>query len=374
MRYIGVKSLIFLMIAMFFVTLSADVNIEYKSGLAPEIIKTSRFDDVEYFNVNEMNKVFKATLQEDILDMRLHINLYNEQLIILLDSSYLQYKGKQYNFRYPLVRKDEKYYLPVDFLDKILPLILKDYITYKNDKLVVVNPSDNRLRTIVIDPGHGGKDPGAIGYSKKNYEKNLVLEIAKKLQKKLTDNLNVDVILTRSKDEFVSLQQRTQFANSQSADLFISIHGNAHRSSDVNGVEIYYLSTAKTDEARAVEAMENQVVYDYEGGAEAVKKYDDLAFILADMAQSEHLEESFQLGTKLQSTLISATNARNRGVKQANFYVLRGAFMPAVLLELGFLSNKEEEKKLISPSYQEKLVNALYLGIKDFKYKYDQMQ
>ncbi len=362
------------MIAMFFVTLSADVNIEYKSGLAPEIIKTSRFDDVEYFNVNEMNKVFKATLQEDILDMRLHINLYNEQLIILLDSSYLQYKGKQYNFRYPLVRKDEKYYLPVDFLDKILPLILKDYITYKNDKLVVVNPSDNRLRTIVIDPGHGGKDPGAIGYSKKNYEKNLVLEIAKKLQKKLTDNLNVDVILTRSKDEFVSLQQRTQFANSQSADLFISIHGNAHRSSDVNGVEIYYLSTAKTDEARAVEAMENQVVYDYEGGAEAVKKYDDLAFILADMAQSEHLEESFQLGTKLQSTLISATNARNRGVKQANFYVLRGAFMPAVLLELGFLSNKEEEKKLISPSYQEKLVNALYLGIKDFKYKYDQMQ
>ncbi len=353
---------------------AAEVTIEYRSGLSPEIIKTEKIAGVDYFNIYELNKAFKATMQEDLLDMRLHLNLYNEQLIILLDSSYLQFKGEQYNFTNPLLQKNGRYYLPVDFLHKLLPLILSDHISKKGDKLIAGNPSDNRIKTIVIDPGHGGKDPGAIGYSKKNFEKNIVLDVSKKLQKKLRENLDVEVILTRNIDEFVSLQQRTQFANSQAADLFISVHCNAHRSSDVEGIEIYYLSTAKTDEARAVEALENQVVYDYEGGEEAVKKYDDLAFILADMAQSEHLEESFQLGLRLQNNLISATAAKNRGVKQANFYVLRGAFMPSVLLELGFLSNKNEEKKLTNSAYREKLVEALYQGIKDFKYKYDQMQ
>ncbi|MCF7867422.1 MAG: N-acetylmuramoyl-L-alanine amidase [Candidatus Cloacimonetes bacterium] len=362
------------MTIIFSIYLAADVDVEYRSGLSPEIIMIIDIDGVPYFNVFEMNKTFKATVQEDILDSRLHMNLYNEQLIILLDSAYLQYKGEIYNFKYPLIQQDGKYYLPQRFLLELLPEILNDYISKTGDKLVAANPSDNRLKTIVIDPGHGGKDPGAIGNSKKNYEKTLVLEISRKLQKKLRDNLNVDVILTRSKDEFVSLQQRTQFANSQAANLFISVHCNAHRSSEVSGIEVFYLSTAKTDEARAVEAMENQVVYDYEGGEEAVKKYDDLAFILADMAQSEHLEESFQLGLKLQNNLISATGARNRGVKQANFYVLRGAFMPAVLLELGFLTNKKEERKLKDSSYQNKLVDALYQGIKDFKYQYDQMQ
>lgn len=357
-----------------FQPISADLNIEYETGLPPEIIRTEGFDGIEYFNVFELNKAFKASLQEDILDQRLHVNLYNEQLIILLDSSYLYFKGEIYNFKHPLLQKNGKYYLPLEFLVELLPQVLSDHVKKKKDKLIVKNPIDNRLRTIVIDPGHGGKDPGAIGNSRKNYEKQVVLEIAKKLQKKIQSKLNVEVILTRSRDEFVSLQQRTELANSKAADLFISIHCNAHRSSEVSGIEVFYLSTAKTDEARAVEAMENQVVYDYEGGAEAVKKYDDLAYILADMAQSEHLEESFQLGLKLQNNLISATGARNRGVKQANFYVLRGAFMPAVLLELGFLTNKKEEKKLINTAYQDKLINALYQGIKDFKYQYDQMQ
>jgi N-acetylmuramoyl-L-alanine amidase len=368
------KKFIFVIILLSLSALFADVYVEYHSGLSPEIIITQEIEGVPYFNVFEMNKAFKANVQEDLLDGRLHLNLYNEQLIILLGSSFLQYKGQIYNFEHPLIQKNGKFYLPQNFLTELLPNILKDYISTKHDKLIAANPADNRLQTIVIDPGHGGKDPGAIGNSKKNYEKKIVLEIARKLKNILQENLNVNVLLTRSKDEFVSLQQRTQFANSQAADLFISIHCNAHRSSEVDGIEIYYLSTAKTDEARAVEAMENQVVYDYEGGAEAVKKYDDLAFILADMAQSEHLEESYQLGMKLQSKLISATGAKNRGVKQANFYVLRGAFMPAVLLELGFLTNKKEEKKLSNPSYQDKLVDALYQGIKDFKYQYDQMQ
>jgi len=366
--------LIALLLIIVSCTLNSILTVEYRSGLASETIRTEMIGKIEYFNIFELNKAFKASVHEDILDQRLNVNIYNEQIIFLIDSSLLMFKGKQYNFTHSIIQKDGNYFLPVYFLMDVLPDILGSKISIKSGKILAANPTDNRLRTIVLDPGHGGKDPGAIGNSKSHFEKEIALAIAKKLKRKLENKLNVNVLLARDKDEFVSLQQRTQFANSNAANLFISIHCNAHRNSKVDGIEVYYLSTAKTSDARAVEAMENQVVYDFEGGEEAVKKYDDLAFILADMAQSEHLEESYQLGMKLQSNMVEATGSRNRGVKQANFYVLRGAFMPAVLVEVGFMSNKTEEKKLIKSSYQDKLVEALFRGIKDFKYKYDQMQ
>ena len=352
----------------------ADVTVEYKSSLASEVIKTIKIESIDYFNVFELNKTFKANISDDLLDQRINVNIYGEQLIFLMDSSFLQYGSDYFNMTHSIIQQDGKYLLPVEFLTKILPYIFSSKISWEDSKLIAQTPIDNSISRIVLDPGHGGKDPGAVGYSKKNFEKEVVLELALKLKKKLEQQLDVVVLLSRDKDEFVSLQQRTKFANENCADLFISLHCNAHRNSKVDGIEVYYLSTAKTDEARAVEAMENQVVYEYEGGKEAVKKYDDLAFILADMAQSEHLEESYNLGANLQTALVSATKAYDRGVKQANFYVLRGAFMPAVLLEFGFLSNKEEEKKLITSSYQEKLIDSVFIGIRDFKMKYDQMQ
>ena len=371
----GLLRKIFIFILLIFVSfVFADIIVEYNSSLTPEIIKTVEIDSIEYFNVYELNKTFKANISDDLLDQRLNVNIYSEQLIFLLDSSFLQHGSDYFNMTHNVIQQDGKYFLPVVFLTDLLPQIFSNLMSWEKDKLIARTPVDNSIKRIVLDPGHGGKDPGAVGYSKKNFEKNIVLELALKLKKKLEQQLDVIVLLSRDKDEFVSLQQRTKFANENSADLFISLHCNAHRNSKINGIEVYYLSTAKTDEARAVETMENQVVYEYEGGKEAVKKYDDLAFILADMAQSEHLEESYNLGANLQSALVSATKAYDRGVKQANFYVLRGAFMPSVLLEFGFLSNKEEEKKLINSSYQEKLIDSVFIGIKDFKMKYDQMQ
>lgn len=367
------KSFIFILLVIFSIA-GADITVEYDSSLTPEVIKTVEIDSADYFNVFELNKTFKANISDDLLDQRLNVNIYGEQLIFLLDSSYLQYGSDYFNMTHEIIQQGGKYFLPVVFLTNILPQIFNNWISWEAGKLKAKAPIDNSIKRIVLDPGHGGKDPGAVGFSKKNFEKEIVLELALKLKKKLEQQLDVEVLLSRDKDEFVSLQQRTKFANENNADLFISLHCNAHRKSEIDGIEVYYLSTAKTDEARAVEAMENQVVYEYEGGQEAVKKYDDLAFILADMAQSEHLEESYNLGANLQSALVSATEAYDRGVKQANFYVLRGAFMPSVLLEFGFLSNKEEEKKLINSSYQEKLIDSVFIGIRDFKMKYDQMQ
>ncbi len=368
------KFYLFILAFIAFGFLKADIKVEYKIGMTPEVIHTEILEGTEYFNVYELNKAFKAYIIADPMDQRIRINMYDQQLIVLLESSYVQERGDIYNFIYPVIMKDEKYMLPKLFLSETLPMIFPGKMDYSKGKFLVDLPTDNTIKRIVIDPGHGGKDPGAVGFSKKNYEKDVVLDIAIKLKTKLEKNLDVTVILTRSEDEFVSLQERTKMANQENADLFISLHCNAHRSSKVRGIEIYYLSTAKTDEARAVEALENSVVYDYEGGESAVKQYDDLAFILADMTQNEHLLESSELGFKLQQNTIAASQAKNRGVKQANFYVLRGAYMPAVLLELGFISNKEEEKKLINSGYQEKLVQAIFQGVSDFKFKYDHLQ
>jgi N-acetylmuramoyl-L-alanine amidase len=368
------KKFIIILLLIIIQFLAASVTVEYLSEMSPEQIATTSIKGIEYFNVYELNKAFKAIIKQDLIDQRLKINLYGCQLIILLESSFLSCNGKVYNFTHPVLQEKGKLLLPEIFLTRLLPVLFPDKIIIHGNRLKVADPVDNKIRTIVLDPGHGGKDPGAIGYSGSTYEKDLVLQIALKLQQKLEKELDVDVILTRDKDEFVSLQERAEIANRNNADLFISIHINAHNNSNADGIEVYYLSTAKTDGARAVEALENSVVYDYEGGEEAVKKYDDLAFILADMAQNEHLEESYQQSMKLQQYLVNETESRDRGVKQANFYVLRGAFMPAVLLELGYITNKAEEKKLKKSAYQDMLVNAIFKGIKDFKYKFDRLQ
>ena len=354
--------------------LFGNIKVEFTGNLASEEIIVQAINEIEYAKINELNKVFHAVITEDTIDQRLSVNMYGEQIIFLLESSYVQFRDEIFNMKYPILCKNGVYYIPKLFITRLLPKFFDDKITAKKDKLIANVPVDSSIKRIVIDPGHGGKDPGAVSYTKKNYEKNIVLKIAEKLKNILEKNLDVTVLLTRSKDEFVSLQDRTKYANQENADLFISLHCNAHRKKNVNGVEVYYLSTAKTDEARAVEALENSVVYEFEGGNEAVQQYNDLSFILADMAQNEHLKESNDLAVDLQKNLVSATNMKDRGVKQANFYVLRGAFMPAVLIELGFLSNKQEENQLSNGKHQDKLASAIFDGIKKFKNKYDNMQ
>lgn len=352
----------------------SDLHVEYTQKLSPEIIQTEDLYDFEYLNIYELNKTFMASISENPIDMRVRVNIYNEQIIFLMNSSYLMCKNEIYNMEYPLLTVSGRHMLPITFISEILPEIFPQKVDFSNNLVTAEVPVDYTIKKIVLDPGHGGKDPGAIGISGKNYEKTLTLKVAKKVKKILEENLDVEVYLTRNEDKFVSLQDRTIAANTMEADLFVSIHFNAHNNSKANGIEVYYLSTAKTDEARAVEALENSVVYDFEGGVEAVKNYNDLAFILADMTQSEHLEESYQQALTIQNYLTKETGARDRGIKQANFYVLRGAFMPSVLLELGYITNKEEEKKVSKDQYQNKLAQAIYKGIRDFKRKYDQMQ
>ena len=353
--------------------LNATVIIEYDGDVEGEKINVQKFDDVEYFNVYELNKVFRAIIEPDLLDSRLRVNMYEKEIIFLLQSSYVTAGREVFNMTFPVILNDSKYYIPVNFLQEILPLIYPEQVIYMIDKIVAPIPIDNRIKTIVIDPGHGGKDPGAVGFSQKHYEKDITLSIAQKLRDIITANTQIKVFLTRESDKFISLRERTEFANEVKADLFISIHINARDDKDVSGIEVYYLSTARTDDARATEALENAVVYHYEGGVEALARYNDLDFILTDMAQNEHLQESHDLCVTLQNNLVEVTESKDRGVKQADFYVLRGAFMPAVLLETGFISNKYEERKLVKAAYQQDIANALYQGVDTFVRRIDLM-
>jgi N-acetylmuramoyl-L-alanine amidase len=354
--------------------LHADLTVRYSRSLPPETVLTRDFSGVDYFNVFELNKTFKAKVETELEDQRLRVRIYDEEFVFLLESPWVSAAGRTWNMVYPVRISDGRYNLPVSFLSTVLPAVLPNKARLADGVLTVEPPVDNSIRRIVIDPGHGGKDPGALGKTKGSREKDIVLEVGRKLAARLRAELGVEVILTRDKDVFIPLQNRTKFANEHDADLFISLHVNSARAVRSKGIEVFFLSASRTTEEHTVEALENSVVMNFEGGEDAVRKYDDLDFILMDMAIQEHLEESNDLAVGLEERLTKRTGAEVRGVKQAGFYVLRGATMPAVLCELGFISNREEEKKLLDDAYQAKLVDALCDGVKDFKFKYDSLR
>ena len=214
------------------------------------------------------------------------------------------------------------------------------------------------IRKIVLDPGHGGKDPGAIG-SGGLAEKDLVLAIAKKAAVKLKKEMGFDVVLTRSDDRYVALEDRTSFANAQDADLFISLHMNASHNLEARGIETYYLDNTNDEGSIRLAARENST---------SRKSVSDLQFILSDMLQNMKLEDSVSLAHRLQSALVSGmsrklTDVRDLGVKKALFYVLVGARMPSVLVEMFFITNKIEGPAMSQESYQDAMVDALVEGI-----------
>ena len=222
-----------------------------------------------------------------------------------------------------------------------------------------------RKRRVVVDAGHGGRDPGGgtgpIGARNKIAEKDITLSVARKVRDALKE-YGVDVIMTRDRDTLIALHDRGRIANKAGGDLFISIHVNSpnmrwRNPSSVRGFETFFLAEAKTEDEQRVADMENAAVR-FETDAEA-ESGDPLSFIIADMAQNEHLRESLEVASLIQDRLASFHPGTNRGVKQANFAVLRGSYMPAVLVEIGFGSNPEESRFLSNPSRQTQIAHAI---------------
>jgi N-acetylmuramoyl-L-alanine amidase len=229
------------------------------------------------------------------------------------------------------------------------------------------------LQVIVLDAGHGGHDPGATGPGGL-MEKDLVLDVTRRVARLIEERLDIKVLLSRDGDHFVPLKDRTSFANRERADLFVSIHANAHALASQEGVETYFLSSEATDiAARQTAALENSVVQlekptNGKGGG----RPDVLKAILWDLMQSEFLVESSGLAEVVQDAMTRSLRIPNRGVKQAGFYVLGGAAMPAILIEIGFVTNPREERRLRDSKYRDDIARAILSGIAEYKRNWDQ--
>ena len=213
------------------------------------------------------------------------------------------------------------------------------------------------IRKIVLDPGHGGKDPGAMGFGMK--EKDIVLKVTKKLERILQQEFKYDVQLTRRADIFLPLEERTALANTAGADLFVSIHVNAHPNKSARGVETFYLNLATNAEAMRVAAREN---------ATTTHNISDMQNILSDLMQNSKITESSRLAEFVQTNMISGLerkhySVKNLGVKQAPFYVLIGAEMPAVLAEISFITNPGEAQLLKKDVYLEEIARQIAAGV-----------
>jgi N-acetylmuramoyl-L-alanine amidase len=214
---------------------------------------------------------------------------------------------------------------------------------------------------IVIDPGHGGHDPGAKAPGQT--EADLVLDVALKLEKLLAQVPGVEVVLTRRTDEFISLQERTAIANRENADLFLSIHANAHRNREISGVETYFLNFATNSSAEAVAAREN---------AASGQAMSEAPNLIRAIALNNKLDESKDFAAIVQRSMVSKLKTSNRtvkdlGVKQAPFVVLIGATMPSVLAEVSFLTNTQDGKLLKTAAYRQRIAEALFDAVRNYQ-------
>ena len=341
-------------------------------GKANYIKEHKYYISVNNFSDVLLNKNFTNNNTEKIV-----IYFGDTKIKITANTSFVIINDKAYQLQNNVFQRKGEYYVP---LDDLLTLLTQQTNTdYSMDyasmsislgsviqNIPIVETTDlNKEKkkwqfdTIIIDPGHGGKDPGSVGY-KGTKEKDIVLDVSKRLARKIQKNLRVKTILTRDEDVFIRLQDRTKFANTNEGDLFISIHVNSNESKKPYGFETYLLKPGRNQEAINVALRENSVI-ELEGNK--FEQLTDEQLIQATIAQSGFVQYSEKFAALIQEEIDKRVQSRNRGVKQAGFYVLMGASMPNVLIELGYISNPNEEKKLNSSSYRDMLATSIYYAI-----------
>ena len=232
-----------------------------------------------------------------------------------------------------------------------------------------VNERRSVIGRVVIDPGHGGKDPGTHGAISK--EKDVALEISKHLGRIIRTNMpDVEVMYTRTDDSFPALQERSDFANKQGADLFVSVHCNWISNPSMHGTETYVMGLHKTDENFEVARRENAVIFqedNYEENYDGFDPNSPESYIFLTLQQSAYQEGSLSLAGKIEKELGTRAGRRSRGVKSAGFYVLFNTTMPSVLVETGYLSNSKEERDLNDDLKQRSIASGIYRAIRSYK-------
>jgi len=321
------------------------------------------------------------------LGISLFLNTISNKFIItapriyieaVLNTDYIVFAGNVYNVFEPILEREGKFYISETMITEIFSKALMQNIEFEKSKLFLKNQEKVKaeiddlaivnkdcFNTVVIDPGHGGEDEGAVTGQYK--EKNIVLQIAKRLKTIIEANSKLKVFLTRSEDYFFPLRARTKVEDRVKANLFISIHLNSSENIKAQGYEVFVLDADTTDEEAAFIAKVENSVLKYEAEVQASDKIiiDD---ILADISISSYKEDSM----KFAEILVKNNKLfKSRGIKQAPFVALMGLNMPSVLLEVGFISNESDREKLIGKTGQENIVTSILYSIMEFKEKYN---
>ncbi len=325
---------------------------------------------ISYVSLNSVVNTYNLKHKWDPISKKLTLQKGDKQVELALTSDIALVDDVPIKLSGPVELYRSSIVMPRDFSETILKraLIKKRTIVAVRKKPVKTECAYT-IGKIVIDPGHGGKDPGAIGKMSLR-EKDITLDISKRLKRHLEDAC-IDVSLTRSDDRFVSLWRRADIANKKDADFFISIHANAARSRHAKGFEVFYLSEAVDDNARAIAAAENAFLKYEKSSFGYTKPSNSLEATLWDICYSENRRESIELAKCVTRAAHDQLKARDRGQKGARFYVLKGAKMPSVLIEVGFISNQQEAEKLKDSFYREKVARAIAKGVIDYKNEYE---
>ena len=333
-----------------------------RGALSSQVVK---IEGKRYIPLTIIAGYYQARCEWDPIAKRADLIKENKRFAFYVGMDYAAVNGKPERLTSPAVFYEGGVAIPADFAIEEIGKVLGPPQVVRGVKPPVTQKY--LVRTVVIDPGHGGSDPGAIGRTGLK-EKDLVLDIAKRVKKQLNEN-GVDVVLTRDRDRFIPLEKRAQIANERDVDFFVSIHANSARLKGARGFEVYYLSNAVDDSARAVEAAENSFLKFDDSSFQ--RRNTDLEATVWDLVYTENREESIELAKYITKAVDASTSLHNRGVKSARFYVLKGAQMPAVLIEVGFISNPIEEKNLKDTSYRQAVASAIVKGILNYKNVYE---
>lgn len=330
------------------------------------------FNGVQYIPLVRMCDTYGLDYKWDNV-VRTAVITKNGKIVLRAESDRILVNGEEKKLANPVIFTNSSVYVPTAFVRNNLGYIFK---TAPEERPVKAAPEARPagrylIKKVIIDPGHGGKDPGAIGRRLKIREKDLALAVSKKLRA-ILEKRDITVEMTRNRDVFISLPERVRMANSSNADLFISVHINASRSRMMSGFECYYLSDAADDNARAIEAFENSSLKLDEGTL--LEHSRGLDKTLWDIKLTENRRESAELAGDICNSVETSLAARNKGVKTARFYVLKYTRIPAVLIEVGYLSNKFEELKLKDEGYINRITDVIAKGILAYKNKYERTE
>ena len=340
-------------------------------------------------NTIQNNKLFSVNDLIATTNSRNFVNEKTQKVIFYIDGkkikvtnqvTFIEIEDNLFQLSSTVMYLNNDYYIPIESFFSILQNLSEpSSFRYKNSEIRFTSNFEDQktiktvdlsnekekweFKTIIIDAGHGGKDPGAVGY-RGTKEKDIALDVAKRLEKKIARNMNVKVIMTRDEDVFLRLSERTKIANDNKGSLFISIHTNAAEDRRASGFETFLIGLNKNEYAAKVAARENAVL-ELEGSVNKDLSGEDL--IQATMAQASFAAYSETFADLVQKEIKKRVQSKDRGVKQAGFVVLARASMPNVLVELGFISNPSEEKKLRSPQYRDQLATAIYRAVEQYQ-------